>query len=46
MVRFQKKIIIQNKHFKKYKKTRLHVDKAINKRAGYCMQNLTAKNKK
>ena len=40
------KLIIQNKLFKKYKKTRLHVDKEIYKRARYCVQNLIAKKKK
>ena len=37
------KLIIRDKLFKKYKKTRLHVDKEIYKRAQYSVQNLTAK---
>ena len=40
------KLIIRDKLFKKYKKTRLHVDKEIYKRAQYSVQNLIAKKKK
>ena len=40
------KLMIQDKLFKKYKKTRLHVDKEIYKRAWYSEQNLIAKKKK
>ena len=40
------KLIIQDKLFKKYKKTRLHVDKEINKIARYSVQNLIVKKKK
>ena len=40
------KLIIRDKLFKKYKKTRLHVDKEIYKRARYSVQNLIAKQKK
>ena len=40
------KLIIWDKRFKKYKKTRLHVDKEIYKRARYSVQNLIAKKKK
>ena len=40
------KLLIQDKFFKKYKKTRLHVDKEIYKRARYSVQNLIAKKKK
>ena len=40
------KLIIWEKLSKKYKKTRLHVDKEIYKRARYSLQNLTAKKKK
>ena len=40
------KLIIRDKLSKKYKKTRLHVDKETYKRARYCMQNLIAKKKK
>ena len=40
------KLIIRDNFFKKYKKTRLHVDKEIYKRARYSMQNLIAKKKK
>ena len=40
------KLIIWEKLSKKYKKTRLHVDKEIYKRARYSVQNLTAKKKK
>ena len=40
------KLIIRDKLFKKYKKTRLHVDKEIYKRARYSVQNLIAKKKK
>ena len=40
------KLIIQDKLFKKYEKTRLHVDKEIYKRARYSVQNLIAKKKK
>ena len=40
------KLIIREKLFKKYKKTRLHVDKGIHKRARYSVQNLIAKKKK
>ena len=40
------KVITQDKLFKKYKKTRLHVDKEINKRARYSVQNLIVKKKK
>ena len=39
------KLIIRDKLFKKYKKTRLHVDKEIYKRARYSVQNLIAKKK-
>ena len=37
--------IIRDKLFKKYKKTRLHVDKEIYKRARYSVQHLIAKKK-
>ena len=37
---------IRDKFFKKYKKTRLHVDKEIYKRARYSVQNVIAKKKK
>ena len=40
------KLIIRDKRFKKYKKTKLHVDKEIYKRARYSAQNLIAKKKK
>ena len=40
------KLIIRDKFFKKYKKTRLHIDKEIYKRARYSVQNLIAKKKK
>ena len=40
------KVITQDKLFKKYKKTRLHVDKEINKRARYSVQNLIVKKEK
>ena len=40
------KLIIRDKIFKKYKKTRLQVDKEIYKRARYSLQNLIAKKKK
>ena len=40
------KLIIQDKLFKKYKKTRLHVDKEVYKRAQYSVQNLITKKKK
>ena len=40
------KLIIRDKHFKKYKKPRLHLDKEIYKRARYSVQNLIAKKKK
>ena len=40
------KLIIRDKFFKKYKKTRLHVDKQIYKRARYSVQNLIVKKKK
>ena len=40
------KLIIQDKLFKKYKRTRLHVDKEINKSAWYIVKNLIAKKKK
>ena len=40
------KLIIRDKVFKKYKKTRLHVDKEIYKRARYSVQNFIAKKKK
>ena len=40
------KLIIRDKLFKKYKKTRLHVDKEIYKRARYSVQNFIAKKKK
>ena len=40
------KLIIRDKFFKKYQKTRLHVDKEIYKRARYSVQNLSAKKKK
>ena len=39
-------LIIRDKLFKKYKKTRLHVDEEIYKRARYSVQNLIAKKKK
>ena len=39
------KLIIRDKLFKKYKKTRLHVDKEIYKRARYSVQNIIAKKK-
>ena len=39
------KLIIQDKLFKKYKETRLHVDKEIYKRARYSVQNIIAKKK-
>ena len=37
------KLIIRDKLFNKYKKTRLHLDKDIYKRAQYSVQNLIAK---
>ena len=37
------KLIIQDKLFKKYKKSRLYVDKAIDKRTQYSAQNLITK---
>ena len=40
------KLIIQDKHFKKYKRTRLHIDKEIYKSPRYSVQNLIAKKKK
>ena len=40
------KIIIRDKLFKKYQKTRLHVDKEIYNRAQYSVQNLLAKKEK
>ena len=40
------KLIIQDKLFKKFKKTRLHLDKEIYKRARYSVQNLITKKKK
>ena len=40
------KLIIRDKLFKKYKKSRLHVDKEIYKRARYSVQNLIAKKKR
>ena len=40
------KLIIRDKFFKKYKKTRLHIDKEIYKRVRYSVQNLIAKKKK
>ena len=40
------KLIIRDKLFKKCKKTKLHVEKEIYKRARYSVQNLIAKNKK
>ena len=40
------KLMIRDKFFKKYKKTRLHVDKEVYKRARYIVQNLIAKKKK
>ena len=40
------KLITRDKLFKKYKKTRPHVDKEIYKRARYSVQNLIAKKKK
>ena len=40
------KLIIQDKLFKKYERTRLHVDKEIYKVARYSVQNLIAKKKK
>ena len=39
------KLIVRDKLFKKYKKTRLHVDKEIYKRARYSVQNIIAKKK-
>ena len=44
--KISEKLIIRDKFFKKYKKTRLHVDKEIYKRAPYGVQNLIAKKKK
>ena len=44
--KISEKLIIRDKFFKKYKKTRLHVDKEIYKRARYGVQNLIAKKKK
>ena len=41
-----KNLTIRDKFFKKYKKTRLHVDKEIYKRARYSVQNFIAKKKK
>ena len=40
------KLIIRDKLFKKYKKTKLHEDKKIYKKARYSVQNLIAKKKK
>ena len=40
------KLIIRDKFFKKYQKTRLHIDEDIFKRARYSVQNLIAKKKK
>ena len=40
------KLIIRDKLFKKYKKTRLHVDKEIYKGTRYSVQNLMAKKMK
>ena len=40
------KLIIRDKFFKKYKRTRLHVDKDIYKSAQYSVQNLIAEKKK
>ena len=40
------KLIIRDKLFKKYKKTRLHVDQEIYKRVRYSVRNLIAKKKK
>ena len=40
------KLIIRGKLFKKFKKTRLHLDKEIYKRARYSVQNLITKKKK
>ena len=40
------KLIIRDQLFKKYKKTRLHVDKEIYKRARHSVQNLIAKKKR
>ena len=37
------KLIIRDKLFKKYKRSRLHIDKEINKSARYSVQNLIAK---
>ena len=45
-IEISEKLIIRDKLFKKYKKTRLHVDKEIYKRARYSVQNLIAKKKK
>ena len=45
-IEISEKLIIWDKLFKKYKKTRLHVDKEIYKRAQYSVQNLIAKKKK
>ena len=39
------KLIIRDKLFKKYKKSRLHVDKEIYKRARYSVQNIIPKKK-
>ena len=44
--KISEKLIIRDKLFKKYKKTRLHVDKEIYKRARYSVQNVIAKRKK
>ena len=40
------KLIIWDNLFKKYKRTRLHIDKEIYKSARYSVQNLIAKKKK
>ena len=40
------KLIIRDKLFKKYKKSRLHVDKEIYKRLRYSAENLIAKKNK
>ena len=40
------KLIIRDTFFKKYKKTRLHIDKEIYKKARYNVQNLIAKKKR
>ena len=46
MSEISEKLIIRDKLFKKYTKTRLYVDKEIYKRARYSVQNLITKKKK